>query len=778
MSKIKTHLILSLLVLFSSLQAQVNTDPTRLRGTVYDKENRDKIGFISVVIKELNLITLTNDDGYFVFNQLTPGKYTLVIEALGFKKYTETINIRPNRTEQVTIYLEETTQTLDIIEVSTARQEARTKVQTGKVQLSNKEIRDYSVGGDADVIRAIQVVPGVVTTGDQGTQLYIRGGLPIQNLILLDNMQIFNPFHSIGFYSVFDPDIVRTVDVYSAGFGAEYGSRSSAVMDVKTRSGNRKRFSGKAQSSTFAGKLILEGPLGPKDDQGFANTSFILSAKSSFLDRTAPVLYPYIESQFEGLPFVFNDFYGKVTNQIDGGSNASLFGFRFDDRVSFQPNSSVNWNSAGGGLDMRLIPPGSTTLIDVSFGYSRYSINADYNDGQPRESSITGFNGGVDFTYFVGDNDEIKYGIQAIGYGTDYRFANPVGRIYNRTTSSTELGSYFKYRINRNRWIIDPGLRVQYYGTLGETSFEPRIGTKYLLNENVRIKASAGIYSQNLMAAISDREVVNLFYGFLDGNVNIPGEFRGEPVEGRLQKARHAVLGTEMDLNKTFNLSVEGYVKSFDRVINVNRNKIFDNNEANQHQPELLRVDFTTEVGMAYGVDVLLKGNWKKLNVWMGYSWAYVNRDDGVIEYFPIFDRRHNLNLVGNYTWGKEDRWQTSVRYNFGTGFPFTPNQGHYPLLPFTDRSERPQTSYDYTVENGQIGNIYGDINTARLPNYHRLDISIKYGIVFSKIRKLELNAGVTNIVNRENIFYFNREAFQRVDQLPILPTIGVIFSF
>lgn len=777
--KFRYNYLLGALFLVFVAHAQV-AEPTtgKIRGAVLDNETREPVSFVDVTILETNSSTLTNESGYYVFNNVSEGTYTIIVKPFGFQEKRQTINVVAGRTNTQNIFLNKSTEELRAVEVSGAREEARTKVQTAKVQLSNKEIKEFSVGGDADVVRAMQVVPGVVTTGDQGTQLYIRGGLPIQNLVLMDGMQIFNPFHSIGFYSVFDPDLVKTVDVYSASFGAEYGSRNSAVMDVQLRSGNRKHLSGKFQASTFVGKAILEGPLGKKDDDGFANTSFILSAKSSYLNQTAPILYPYIESQFDGLPFVFNDFYGKLSNTIDGGSSFNAFGFRFDDRVSFQPSNTVGWVSSGGGVDMRLIPPGSTTVIDMNFGYSEYKIDADFGDGQPRESSITGFNAGIDLTYLVGDNDEIKVGMEAIGYGTNYNFVNPVGRRFSTSANSTEIGTYFKYRINRNRLIIDPGLRVHYYGQLNVASFEPRVGAKYLANESVRLKASVGRFSQNLFAALSDREVVNLFYGFLDGNVSLPSTFRGEEIDGRLQTSNHAVLGTEIDLNRHIELTVEGYVKQFNLVTNVNRNKIMESTEATPSTPEIQWRDFAPERGMAYGVDVLFKGTWENIGVWVGYSWAYVTRDDGVIEYFPIFDRRHNLNLVGNYRFGKDNRWYASFRYNFGTGFPFTPTQGYFPFLPFDDVNGNPNPNFDPLTENGQIRAIFGDVNTARLPYYHRVDVSVSYTTPLKGRSVLELTAGITNILNRDNIFYFDREAFRRIDQLPILPTVGAIFSF
>jgi hypothetical protein len=147
--------------------------------------------------------------------------------------------------------------------------------------------------GEPDLAQYLQVLPGVVFTGDQGGQLYIRGGLPIQNKVLLDGMVIYNPFHSIGLFSVFDNDIMRNADVYSAGFGAEYGGRTSSIMDITTRDGNKKHLSGKVSASTFGAKLTLEGPLKKLKEDGKGSSSFLLSGKTSYLPQTSKTLYPY-----------------------------------------------------------------------------------------------------------------------------------------------------------------------------------------------------------------------------------------------------------------------------------------------------------------------------------------------------------------------------------------------------------------------------------------------------------------------------------------------------
>ena len=295
-------------------------------------------------------------------------------------------------------------------------------------------------------MKAISVLPGVGTTGDQGGQLYIRGGAPIQNLVLLDGMIIYNPFHSIGFFSVFDTDVLQSAKVYTAGFGAEYGSRNSSVMDIRTRDGNRSETTGKLYSSTYMSKLLVEAPLGKKDKNGLANNSLFLSGKTSYLRQSAPIFYPYVETRFGGLPFTFNDIYGKFTTQSKGGSKLSAKAFNFSDAVMLDSAQGIQWNSWGYGANFTVIPPASATLIQGDFAQSYYYISSTENPDQPRNSSINGFNGGLDFTYFLGKADEIKYGLDLIGYTTDFNYTNSLGLGLNQQESTTELGGFFNYR--------------------------------------------------------------------------------------------------------------------------------------------------------------------------------------------------------------------------------------------------------------------------------------------------------------------------------------------
>ena len=759
------------------LATVVNAQPQMLRGFVYEKSNGAPIPYANIVVEGEDRGTITNLDGYFQLSDLPVGEVQVKVSFLGYETVSETVRIYINKPNTIKVYLDEGSQMLNTVDLNIERAEKKVKVNTAVVNLNPKAIETFSAGGDPDLMKAISVLPGVVTTGDQGGQLYIRGGAPIQNLVLLDGMIIYNPFHSIGFFSVFDTDVLQSAKVYTAGFGAEYGSRNSSVMDIRTRDGNRSETTGKLYSSTYMSKLLVETPLGKKDKNGLANNSLFLSGKTSYLRQSAPIFYPYVETRFGGLPFTFNDIYGKFTTQSKGGSKLSAKAFNFSDAVMLDSAQGIQWNSWGYGANFTVIPPASATLIQGDFAQSYYYISSTENPDQPRNSSINGFNGGLDFTYFLGKADEIKYGLDLIGYTTDFNYTNSLGLRLNQQESTTELGGFFNYRKVGTLLILEPGLRLHYYGSLSELSVEPRLGLKYSITEDFRFKASGGKYSQNLVAANSDRDVVNLFYGFLSGATDLPTSFRDRPITSKLQKAMHGVAGFEYDLGDHWDLTLESYIKDFSQISNINRNKLYDDVPAYSDRPEILRKDFIVEHGWAYGYDALVKFEKGRYYFWGVYAWSKVLRDDGIQVYAPNFDRRHNVNLVANVKMGSEERWFFSVRWNLGTGFPFTPTQGYYPGIDFLDPFGNPDINFDYTTANGDPSVLYGTLNGNRLPTYHRLDASLKY-ITTVKTGQAEVVIGATNMYNRENIFYYDRVAAERVNQLPIMPTISASFTF
>lgn len=733
-----------------------------IRGNVYDAESGDPIMFGNVLVQGTSVGANTDIDGFFSI-KVEPGTYNIVFSYLGYDSTAVEVTVEAGDIEYVSPKLEPSGVQLSTVDVSAKRDRARTEVQISTQRVSQEDIQSLpSIGGDADIAQYLPVLPGIIFTGDQGGQLYIRGGSPVQNLVLLDGMTLYNPFHSIGLFSVFETELVQDVEVQSAAFSAEYGGRVSAVLDIKTKSGNRKRWGGSAGVSPFQAKVVVDGPLIPQTEERESSLSLVFAAKEALIDETDDILYNYAFDSV-GLPFNYRDFYGKLSYIIGNGSKADLFGFNFTDQVNFPGVANLNWDATGGGLNFKVIPASSSLILSGIIAASSYDISLDEIDGNPRNSSINTINANLDFTYYGGQS-EFNYGFGMNSIGTEFRFQNFAGFNFEQEDFNTELSGYLKYKQQIGDLILEPSARLMYYSSINEITVEPRFRFKYNINRNLRFKGGVGYYTQNLLSTVNDRDIVNLFVGFLLG----PKEGLIDPetnarADSRLQKAWHYVAGVEYDIGRNITFNLEGYLKSFNQMININRNKLSPSDP-----------NYVVETGDAYGIDFNMdfkKGNW---DVWLTYSLAYVNRFDGEQTYPTNFDRRHNSNVLITYKFGSENSWEVSGRWNLGTGFPFTLTEGFYGRYNFNAGLNE-----DLTTGNPNLGIVFDDqINGGRLPTYHRLDLSLKKTWKLSKYGAIELNVSATNAYDRQNIFYFDRVEYDRVDQLPIMPAIGITYRF
>lgn len=767
----------SLLTLFAGLWLVVATAQTgTIRGFVYDKATGEPIIFTNVILKGTTQGSATDVNGYYSITKVPAGTHTLMVTYLGYDTLYKQVTVARDQIITEKLFITKSAIQMKEFEVTGAKQEAQTQVQMGVTKLTPRQIeRMPAVGGEADLAQYLQVVPGVIFTGDQGGQLYVRGGSPIMNKIMMDGMVLYNPFHSIGLFSVFDNDIIRNADIYTAGFNAEHGGRISSVMDITTRDGNKTRLSGKVGASTFAAKALLEGPIKRQTEPGAGSSSFLLNFRNSYLDESSRLFYSYVDTA--GLPFRFTDLYGKVSFNSANGSKFNLFGFNFNDGVNYQGVSDLGWNNWGAGTNFVLVPSGSAVLIDGTFSLSNYTIELKEADLAPRLSEIAGFNGGLNFKLFNGD-DEARYGVEVLGFRTNFQFFNALGREYRQEENTTEIAGYFNYKKKLNNLIIDPGIRLHYYASLSVANVEPRLGLKWNATENLRFKAAAGRYSQNLVATNTDRDVVNLFYGFLSSPENLPrtlttanGTVRD--IKDPLQRANHYVAGAEYDLTSELSANFEVYYKDFRQVTNLNRNKLFEDTPEFADKPDELKKDFIVETGKAYGADLQLKYEKGKTFIWYVYSYTFVDRFDGIQAYNPIWDRRHNMNFLFSHSFGKFESWKFNLRWNFGSGFPFTQTQGFYGSVPFNG-----DINTDIVTSNADLATIFGPLNAGRLPTYHRMDIGLTKQWKLDEHKVIELDFSLTNAYDRQNIFYFDRVRFQRVDQLPLLPSAGVSYRF
>jgi Carboxypeptidase regulatory-like domain/TonB-dependent Receptor Plug Domain len=783
------HLSLLTLLLFYSgaVLAQTGT----VRGLVTSDEDGNGIPFAKIVVLGADKFAQTDVDGLFSIPKVEVGTYTIRITASQFTEYTQEINIASGKITDLQIEMR-TGKDLDVVEVFADDKDKKIDPRTSVIKITKTDILRVPVtGGVADIAGYFQTVPGVVSTGDQGGQVYVRGGTPIQNKILLDGMTIYNPFHSIGFFSVFETDLIRSADIYTGGFNAKYGGRISSIMDITYRDGNSKRFSGAVGLSPFTSNVLLEGPISKKN-----NISFVLSGKASILEQTSQLLYPYINRDsldtnddgiFDkdtsyGLPFNFWDLYGKVTVKGEGANKFTVFGFAFNDKVNYQAVSELSWKSFGGGANFILVPMNSELFMKGRLNFSSYDIALEEENLEPRTSGIFGGELAFDFTYYLPRKTKLDYGFGFSYFQTEFKTFNEVNRIIEQNDNTIEAGAYVSYRhvTKSKKFILEPSFRVQAYSSIGQVTFEPRFAGKYNINEIFRFKVAGGYYTQNFTSTTSDQDVVNLFYGFITAPSNIPDDFTQKSgneinIKNGLQKAWHAVAGFEVDITKKLKMNIEGYYKFFNQLTNVNRNKIYEDNAANSQIDDVFKKDFIIENGTAYGGDIVFTYKSKKFYLWTAYSYGKVVRWDGFQEYAPVFDRRHNINVISTYSFGKDDSWEAAARWNLGTGLPFKQTVGVYeePVIQNIDDN--------YVTGNANsLTFIYDEGNNGRLPTYHRFDLNIKKTIKFEDKpnMKVEIVGGVTNIYSRKNIFYVNRVTNEKVFQLPIMPSIAVNFKF
>lgn len=782
--KLNKKTILSLVCFFFTI-AYGYAQTATLRGFVYIDKTGESALYSTVYLEGTEYGQNTDANGYFSISHLPPGNYVLVVAYLGYDTLREPITLAKNQILTKKLYVKESAQALNEVDVSAAQKSRETETQVSTYQITQTDLKSIpTVGGQADVAQYLQVLPGVVTTGDQGGQLYIEGGQPVQNLILLDGMTIFNPFHSIGLFSVFDADIISDATVYAGGFNVEYGDRISSVMDIKTRDGDKKKVTGKVDASPFGAHALVEGPLlkNPDDDPSKPSASFILSYKNSYLAQTSKALYPYIDSG-TGIPFNFSDFYGKVSLNTANGSKLNLFGFDFTDNVNYPNIATLNWREAGAGLNFILVPSSSNSLMECNIDYSDYTISMAQLGLPTDSSSIYTFRAQLKWTQFMGPST-ISYGFEMSGTGTNLTLTNPSGVPVSEIQTSDELNGFvkWKYLSPNKKFIIEPGFRLQYYSSasFNAASPEPRIDAKYNVSKIFRLKFAAGLYSQTLVSTIDETQVVDLFYGMITSppTSDIPTSFTQQNgttvnVTDPLQRAYHITGGFELDPIKNMHINVEAYEKNFLQTTTLNYDQIYQNTaEYAGIKPDTLTKPFLVQSGKAYGADISVKYDIKHLTLYGVYSLGYVKYWDGSYTFPPPFDRRNTVNLVVSYIFGKDLSWQANMRWNYGSGFPFTPTQAFYPMTSLNNIGSSIVTT------NPNLGILYAEFDSQRLPDYARMDVSLSKSFQLSKDIALRLNASVINLFDRTNIFYFNRVTGQQVNQFPILPTLSVGLDF
>lgn len=728
-------IILSILVLTAIISAQ---QTGRLRGFVTDSTSGEYLPYANVYINELHTGASTNERGLYIINQIPANEtYTVSISFIGYKTKTVDVRIVPNKITELNIAISPSGVEFSEIEKIGEKIFEKNQTDIGLERISVKRLQSLPKGVETDVFRSLQYVAGVQSTGDVSAKYYVRGGTSDQNLVQLNGITIYNPFHALGLFSVIDPEMINSVEFYKGGFTAEYGSRISSVLSIVSKDGNRKRYSATSSTSFLTSKVLLEGPS--------PGGSFMVTGRKSYSDF---VLKKFLNNQ--NIPIDFYDASFKLNfaddNVVKNG-RFHLFGFISGDNLDYEDPFKENYEWSNNLLGFAWIQ-----VYDIPL-YSRLGVSASTFEGKvvpnqteakPLHNKVTDISLSMDFNYVMSNKDEIEAGIVFKTIKTQLSLVNQQGAKTETDDFSGNISIYAKYKMLRYEdFGVDVGARLNGSGltSKGGLYLEPRLSVTYRLFPFLSLKGSVGRYQQEVATIADETQIISLFEPW----TIIPDYL--EPT-----RAVQYSAGFDFYITNDFILSYEGYYKDIKNLTAINENKSFD------YEPDLVNGN-----GEAYGSEISIKYVTPRINANLAYSlsWAYKEVEGWL--YYPKYDTKHWLTIGFEYNFGAG--WSANTVWSFRSGLPYTPISGAYDKLYPGNFFQPDPSQYDY-----EPYTVLGDKNTERLPVYHRLDITLtkKFEIAFISG---EISASIINVYDRENIFYFKRDTGERVNMLPFLPT-------
>jgi hypothetical protein len=712
-----------------------------LRGTITDSTNGEVLAYANVFVKEVNTGASTDKRGHYLIIGLPANNtYNVIFSYIGYKPKTLRVGIKSDAITEINVQLVPSNIELQTIEKIGEKVIQKNATDIGLQTITMKQLEVMPKGVETDVLRSLQYLSGVRTTGDVSARYYVRGGTGDENLVLLNGVPVYNPFHALGLFSVIDPDMINSVEFYKGGFTAEYGGRLSSVLDVVTKNGNQKNYGFKASASYLTGKALFEGPI--------PNGSFIITGRRSL---STDILKKFLNDQNVPIDFYDASFKLNYSNpEILNNGRFLLFGFLSGDNINYDDpaKEDFKWDNSILGfewLQVYDVPLYSRFAVSLS----RFSgkINPNQSDIRPKNNEVNDVNVSFDLTNVFDTKDELSAGFNFKALSTKLFLRNTQGVETNLDEFGGNFAIYAKYKLMRfDSFGMDVGSRYNLSGLSrnGGGILEPRVSLTYRPLPFAALKGAWGIYSQEVSTIADENEVINLFEPWI-----ITPEYMNPST------AIHYVAGTELNLSPFSTVEIEGYYKVVHNLPIINRDKIFS------YEPDLL-----PGRGESYGWEFSYKYTTPALSILTSYtlSWAY--RSLGDYLYYPRYDSRHSVNLSIAYDFGSG--WQASAVWSFNTGLPFTPLAGYY------DKLYLNQFGNDwYSDSDFQPFLILGDRNIGRLPDYHRLDLSLSKSLKIGFLN-LGLDFSVINVYNRKNIFYFKRETGEKVNMLPILPTATV----
>ncbi|MBI5731555.1 MAG: TonB-dependent receptor [Ignavibacteriales bacterium] len=780
--KLRYKIILAAVIFsFSFLYGQSNE--SIISGFIFDQATSETLIGANILIKDFNRGASSNLSGYYVIPRLDAGSYELIVSYVGYKTHSQKIILKQNENKRIDIWLKPDVifgQEVVITADSTRTADNLFNKPVSKLELSQTQIYKVPRVIEADLLRTLQSLPGIVPISDFSSAIYVRGGTPDQNLFMVDGIDVYNPEHAFGLFSTFNTDAIKKVEVYKGGFSAEYGGRLSSVINIVNNDGNRNHFEGKASLSLLSLNTTLQTPIG-------SIGSLSGSVRRTYIDQT-------LAKWIDDVPdYYFIDGNLKATFDLGVSNKLSLSYFGSKDNLIFLMDKkrteslgfNYTWGNQTGSLNWKIIITPKifgNFWITASYFRSTFDFSAVnlLEDNVIRDYTLKGA-----VEYFYSDQLNFKFGFEQKNVNGGLKQNLPGGKVdvfkYRQLFSLYFTTSWQPSFL----WYIEAGLRGDYFKSdIDFKNLDPRLSIKYRLDESSSLKFSTGIFHQYA------NRIPRLFFVSIWTTAD-------EYLQG--STSDHFILGYQRALGEKFELEIEAYFKNYNNIYSYNQTFLADVVPAEYTEENLpiyrnQKGLFNRGNGNSYGIEFFLRKETGAITGWASYAYSKTLFNiDGINQgrsYEPRHDRTHAVNIIANIDLNNflrefireqfissDKQWTLGLNLTYFSGQPITLPSSVYLVNQFPD----------WMGNKNSLAIYPSTINSFRLPYYARFDISLTYEIQYDGW-SLSPYIQVFNLFNRKNVWFiqynneikdgFVKQEIENVNMFPFLPSIGISVKF
>lgn len=780
-------IVLSLLLLLLYLGSIAQVKKMTISGYVKEKGSGELLIGVNIYIQGTQTGTVSNTYGFYSLT-IPVQEGILIYSYVGYKPYEVSVNF--NSDTAINVILNPNV-SLSEVTIYGEKDRIADKAEMSVVSVPIKQIRDIpALLGEKDVFKVLQLMPGIRSGSEASSGLYVRGGGPDQNLIILDDATVYNAMHLFGFFSVFNGDAIKSVQLYKGGFPARYGGRLSSVIEMNMKDGNKQKYGGEGSIGILSSRLLLEGPILKN------KASFIISGRRTYADA---LMRPFMSLENGTGGYYFYDLNAKLNYEISDKDKIYLSGYFGRDKFyvkveedQYKDNYKLFWENATSTLrwnhqftnklfnNTSLIFSNYQFVVDIEQEYDGDYFHLKYKSG------IRDFALKNDLSWMPNPKHYIRSGIAL----TNHLFtpsavvleANAQTAEANvQELNSLETALYFEdeWRMHP-RFKVNIGLRLSNFNYKEKSYFglEPRLLMSYMFTDMFSIKASYAEMNQYIHLLTST-------------GIGLPTDL-WVPATDRIgpQHSRQLALGLAHDFdNPSFTISLEGYYKQMQNIISYKEGSSFLLIEDPDQNQEFHYEDaVTVGDGYSYGLEFLIQRKYGKLTGWIGYTLSYTKYQFDELnngkEFFPRHDRRHDVSVVSIYKLTKNVT--LSATWVYGTGDAITLAQSSYTAYSHNPTGSADKFNDQLNHFNNQYANFYGEKNSFRMAAYHRFDIGAQFSKDLKWGGRRTIEVSLYNAYNRYNPFFYytawdsrkQQTVLKQITLFPILPGVAYYLKF